>query len=215
MTTDNAFGRTAFGFPFGRPITDSIMNTHYCDRAFVYNTRTGEWTSFDIGSANFSSGTVNPPFMVPVFTQWTSGASGLEMLNTGHANTTLGDTVGVSATESAIESILEFNFWAPSPGARPEWKHVHVYWENSTNWDTLTSPAEITVSFKYDWGETEQQTIVVTPDAEAKFTRLLVPREARASSRLSLKIIHDTVNDPFGIEGVAIEFDDGGPEVRK
>lgn len=209
----HAFGSATFPFPFGSLGGGGefeTVNTHYANSALVFDVRTNSWTDFDFGSENI--GSANGDGNTHAIGLWTFGAQGLHLFSDEQDNTQASDTFLVSATENEIETELLFNWAAPDASAFSEWTMLHIQFERRSHIGTIESPTVITVSFVYDSDETEAQTI--TFDAATYYARINIPIEARASTRLGVRLIHEEPNETIGIEGIALEYTPGSSEVR-
>jgi len=221
MTVNNAFGFTAFGFPFGVPEPDDIMNEFMPDRAFCYNIRTNAWTSVllpvidDPTRAQVSSACEFPVSSQPILSQWSSAKTGLLAMTDGRTETDGTYTFHDDASGWYSDTSITTNFTTASLGERVTWQELHVFWEISETFTAMRAPDSITVTYEYDWGTSTPETVTVSPSSTAKFTRLIVPREARNSTRLRVTI---TTSDGyiFGIEGLTMIYEsEGATETRK
>jgi hypothetical protein len=212
----------AFGAPFGGASSPPYANLHYADRAFVYNIRTGTWTEVLMpsqagkGVVQLSSASEFPVSGQSTFTQWDStAATGLEIINDGRTAAESYDTFNTSST--AVQPVVTcvVNFACPSPGERVTWHSINIFWEINETFTGIASPTTVTIQWFYDWGNTATQTETPTPAQGTYFSKILVPREARQSTRLRVSISH-TASEMFGIEGISMEYDsEGSRETRK
>lgn len=209
----HAFGETTFPFPFGALGGGGeyeTVNTHYASSTLTFDVRTNSWTEYDFGSSDV--GSANGDGNTHAIGLWHYGAQGLHLFSDEQDNTQASDQILVSATENEIETELLFNWAAPDASAFSEWTMLHLQFERRNHIGTIESPSVLTISFVYDSDETDPQTI--TLDDSTYYIRTPVPIEARASTRLGVRIIHDEPNETIGIEGIALEYTPGSPEVR-
>lgn len=191
-----------------------MANLHYADRAFCYNIRTGVWTEVLLPTVSGATKKVSSSCELPIsgqvlFTEWGTGAVGLLRLNNGHTQDEAANTFGTSSTEINPVVTITTNFSAPAIGNTVEWQELHIFWEKNEVFTDISSPTTVTITFDYDWGQTSSQTETPTPTNDAYFSRVIIPREARRSTRLRVTIVHEAT-EVFGIEGIAMTYEEDG-----
>lgn len=214
MAISSAFGEASFPFPFGSLGAGgeySTVNTHYASEALVYNVRTDSWTEYDFSSVDI--GSANGDGNAHALGLWAFGAQGLHLFSDEQDDSQAADTFLTSSTENEIETELIFNWASPDPSAFSKWTYLHIQFERREYIGTIESPSTFTLSFIHDSGETDGQNITV--DAASYYSRIAVPMDARASTRIGVRIIHEEPNESIGIEGIALEYNPGSSETTR
>lgn len=208
-----------FGAPLATPFGEvepspgpdgSLPNSHFAEKAFCYNIHTDTWTEVQLPDVSDVTMQVSSAVELPgsgtvALSQWLSTPVGLLVQNNGRTDAEGASTFGVSSTPVAPVVTVTTNFECPTIGERVTWDSIHIYWERNEIFTEITPPSAVTVTFDYDWGQTSSQ--VVTPEylATTYFTKVIVPREARQSTRLRVTLSHE-VAEMFGIEGIAMVY---------
>lgn len=209
----------ALAFPFGEvePTPspgDVIPNSHFAEKGFCYNIRTDTWTEVQLPTFSGSTVQISSAVEFPIsgtvaYSQWNPEPVGLLVQNNGHVDGEGTNTFGVIDTDRNSVVTVTTNFQAPAIGERVTWDSIHIFWERNEIFTDIDVPTTVTVLFDYDWGQTSSQTL--TPEAldTTYFSKVMVPREARQSTRLRVTITHEA-NELFGIEGIAMIYNGEG-----
>ena len=196
----------------------TLTDNQGCNNILVMDTRLGAWTQWDFpeeldACVGRSCGFVSSVDDTLRMGSWTElgadyGSLYYEQLTytaADYTDQTVSDTVPIPRTVTLSVATI-------APDDLQTFDEVHVMWESSDVFTSLTSPAGVaTVTFTADGGNPSgAATLVSSPGGNAS-SRQLVPQSQRTSSRLLVQIDAPSATAQyFAIEGIALEVVDSG-----
>jgi hypothetical protein len=182
-----------------------------CRAALVYDTRIGEWSTWNwpvastLTSTGFSCAAVRQSDDLLFFGQWhatTIDGRVYKERRTFAAADYKDDSA--SAQNIAITKTVTWSAATEDPSRLTHWQQLHLLYDVSPTFSDWTTPTAVSAAFTADRAETST-TVSLAPTATDKLSRMLVPSAQRRSGRLQVSVTHAVASEYFGLEGMVLQ----------